>query len=219
MKVIIIGGGQTGAHIAGILLANKCEVTVIENRELIFQKLKRDIPEKNILFGNGTDPNVLEQAGIAKADVVAVVTGADDTNLVASTIARFEFDVPRVIARVNNPKNAWLFNASMGVDVAINQADLMAHLVVEEMDQVAMLTLMKISKGTHSIVQYKISESANAVGKSIRAVAMPEQAVFIAVYRGEKVVVPHGDTVFAAGDIVLAFTDAETQPQLNALFK
>ena len=219
MKVIIIGGGQTGAHIAGILLANKCEVTVIENRELVFQKLKRDIPEKNILFGNGTDPNVLEQAGIAKADVVAVVTGADDTNLVASTIARFEFDVPRVIARVNNPKNAWLFNASMGVDVAINQADLMAHLVVEEMDQAAMLTLMKISKGTHSIVQYKISESANAVGKSIRAVAMPEQAVFIAVYRGEKVVVPHGDTVFAAGDVVLAFTDAETQPQLNALFK
>ena len=126
MKVIIIGGGQTGAHIAGILLANKCEVTVIENRENIIQKLKKDIPEKNILFGNGTDPNVLEQAGIAKADVVAAVTGADDTNLVAATIARFEFDVPRVIARVNNPKNAWLFNAGMGVDVAINQADLLA---------------------------------------------------------------------------------------------
>jgi trk system potassium uptake protein len=219
MKVIIIGGGQTGAYIAGILLANQCEVTVIENREQVFQKLKRDIPEKNVLFGNGTDPNILEQAGITKVDVVAAVTGSDETNLVAATIARFEFDVPRIIARVNNPKNAWLFNASMGVDVAINHADLMARLVVEEMDQVAMLTLMKISRGSHSIVQYKISENAAAVGKSIRAVAMPEEAVFIAVYRDEKVIVPHGATVFAAGDIVLAFTDASTQVLLNALFK
>ena len=219
MKVIIIGGGQTGAHIAGILLANKCEVTVIENREHIIQKLKKDIPEKNILFGNGTDPNVLEQAGITKADVVAAVTGADDTNLVAATIARFEFDVPRVIARVNNPKNAWLFNAGMGVDVAINQADLLAHLVVEEMNQVAMLTLMKISRGTYSIVQYKVGDSAGAVGQSLRDLAFPEQAVFIAVYRGEQVIIPHGNTVFAAGDIVLAFTDAETQNKLTALFK
>ena len=219
MKVIIIGGGQTGAHIAGILLANKCEVTVIENREHIIQKLKKDIPEKNILFGNGTDPNVLEQAGITKADVVAAVTGADDTNLVAATIARFEFDVPRVIARVNNPKNAWLFNAGMGVDVAINQADLMAHLVVEEMDQTAMLTLMKISRGSHSIVQYKLSESAKAVGQSIREVALPEQVVFIAIYRGDKTVIPHGDTVFAAGDVVLAFTDEATKQSLNTLFK
>ena len=96
--------------------------------------------------------------------MLAAVTGEDETNLVAATIARFEFDVPRVIARVNNPKNAWLFNAGMGVDVAINQADLMAHLVVEEMDQTAMLTLMKISRGSHSIVQYKLSDSAGCGG-------------------------------------------------------
>ena len=219
MKVIIIGGGQTGAHIAGILLANKCEVTVIENREHIIQKLKKDIPEKNILFGNGTDPNVLEQAGITKADVVAAVTGADETNLVAATIARFEFDVPRVIARVNNPKNAWLFNAGMGVDVAINQADLLAHLVVEEMNQVAMLTLMKISRGTFSIVQFKVSETACAVGKHIRDLTLPAQAVLIAVYQGEKTLIPHGDTVIGVGDIVLAFADETAQQQLNTLFK
>lgn len=219
MKVIIIGGGQTGAHIAGILLANKCEVTVIDNREQIIQKLKKDIPEKNILFGNGTDPNVLEQAGIAKADVVAAVTGADDTNLVAATIARFEFDVPRVIARVNNPKNAWLFNAGMGVDVAINQADLLAHLVVEEMNQVAMLTLMKISRGTYSIVQYKVSETAQAVGKQIRELTLPEQSVIIAVYQGEKTLIPHGGTVVGTGDIVLAFADEAAQEKLNLLFK
>ena len=219
MKVIIIGGGQTGAHIANILLANKCEVVVIENREHVYEKLKRDIPEKNILFGNGTDPNVLEQAGISKMDVVAAVTGADETNLVASTIARFEFDVPRVIARVNNPKNAWLFNASMGVDVSINHADLMAHLVVEEMEQTAMLTLMKISRGTYSIVQYKVSQKASAVGKPIRDITMPENAVIIAVYQGEKTVIPHGGTVIGAGDVVLAFADEPSQASLNKLFQ
>ena len=219
MKVIIIGGGQTGAYIAGILLANKCEVTVIENRENIYQKLKRDIPEKNIIFGNGTDPNVLEQAGIAKADVLAAVTGADETNLVAATIARFEFDVPRVIARVNNPKNTWLFNAGMGVDVAINQADLLAHLVVEEMNQVAMLTLMKISRGTYSIVQYTVSDAAQAAGKTVRELTLPEQAVIIALYEGEKTLIPHGDTVIGKGDIVLAFADEAAQQQLNLLFQ
>ena len=219
MKVIIIGGGQTGAYIAGILLANKCEVTVVENRENIYQKLKRDIPEKNIIFGNGTDPNVLEQAGIAKADVLAAVTGADETNLVAATIARFEFDVPRVIARVNNPKNAWLFNAGMGVDVAINQADLLAHLVVEEMNQVAMLTLMKISRGTYSIVQYTVSDAAQAAGKAVRELTLPEQAVIIALYQGEKTLIPHGDTVIGKGDIVLAFADEAAQQKLTLLFQ
>jgi len=219
MKVIIVGGGQTGAYIANILLANRCEVTVIENREQIFEKLKRDIPGDCILLGNGTDPNVLEKAGIAKTDVLAAVTGEDETNLVASTIARVEFDVPRVIARVNNPKNAWLFNAGMGVDVAINQADLMAHLVVEARDHTALLPLMKISRGSHSIVQYKLSETAKAVGQSIREVALPEQVVFIAIYRVYKTVIPHGDTVFAADDVVLAFTDDATQQSLNLLFK
>ncbi|MEA4869053.1 MAG: TrkA family potassium uptake protein [Christensenella sp.] len=219
MKVIIIGGGQTGAYIANILLSNKCEVTVIENREPVYIKLKREIPEKNILFGNGTDPNILEQAGIDKADVLAAVTGADETNLVAATIARFEFDVPRVIARVNNPKNAWLFNAGMGVDVAINQADLLAHLVVEEMNQVAMLTLMKISRGTYSIVQFKVSETAAAAGKPIREISLPEQAVLIAVYQGEKTLIPHGDTMIGVGDVVLAFADESSQQKLNALFK
>lgn len=219
MKVIIIGGGQTGAYIANILLSNKCEVTVIENRENVITKLKREIPEKNILFGNGTDPNILEQAGIDKADVLAAVTGADETNLVAATIARFEFDVPRVIARVNNPKNAWLFNSGMGVDVAINQADLLAHLVVEEMNQVAMLTLMKISRGTYSIVQFKVCENAHANGKKIRELTLPAQAVLIAVYQGEQTLIPHGDTVIGVGDIVLAFADESAQQQLNALFK
>lgn len=218
MNVIIIGGGQVGAYIANILLKNNDSVRVIEHQKSTITKLLRDLPPEVIIFGNGTDPNILESAGIAKADVVAAVSGADETNLVASTIAKFEFNVPRVIARVNNPRNAWLFDSSMGVDVGLNQADLMAHLAVEEIDFKNMLTLMKINHGNYSIVQVKVDPQAEAVNKTIRELALPEQAVFIAVYRGDKVVIPHGDTIFLGGDQVLAFADGDSQLILNKIF-
>ena len=127
--------------------------------------------------------------------------------------------VPRTVARVNNPKNAWLFNAGMGVDVGLNQADLMAHLVVEEMNQVAMLTLLKISRGTYSIVQYKVGDAAHAVGKQVRELGLSENALLVALYKGDKTLIPHGDTVVDAGDVVLAFADENAQRQLNGLFR
>ena len=102
------------------------------------------------------------------ANVVAAVTGADETNLVVCSLARFEFGVPRIIARVNNPKNAWLFTPQMGVDVALNQAELIARLVAEEMSLGDMMTLLKLRKGLFSIVEEKVHPASPAVGKSIR---------------------------------------------------
>ena len=218
MKVIIIGGGQVGAYIANLLLKNNCSVKVIENREDVLAKLKKDLPLDAIVFGNGTDPNVLESAGIAEADVVAAVTGADETNLVASTIVKFEFAVPRVIARVNNPKNAWLFNSGMGVDVGLNQADFMAHLVVEEIDLKNMLMLMKINRGNYSIVQVKVDNQSKAVHKAVKDLAIPVKAVLIAIYRGKDVIITHGDTIIYGGDIILAFADDNAQATINELF-
>lgn len=218
MKVIIIGGGQVGAYIANLLLKNDCDVKVIENNETNFAKLKKYVPEANIVLGNGTDPNVLEACGIAEADVVAAVTGADETNLVASTISKFEFSVPRVIARVNNPNNAWLFNFEMGVDVGLNQADLMAHLVVEEMPLKNLLTLMEINGGNYSIVQVEVSKDSDTVNKHIKDLDIPENAVLIAVHRGKEVIIPRGNTSIKAGDNILAFSNVETKAYINKLF-
>ena len=176
MKVVIVGGGQMGTYIASLLLKSKCDVIVIENREPVFEKLQKELPPKNIMLGDGTNPNVLEAAGIAKADVVAAVSGADETNLVVSTLSKFEFGVPRVIARVNNPKNMWLFTAEMGVDVALNQADLLAHLVVEEMDLKHMYTLLNVSHGNYSIAEVKADKLSPAVGKAVRDLALPATA-------------------------------------------
>lgn len=218
MKVIIIGGGQVGEYIADLLINNNCSVRVIENREAVVTKLKKVLPPDTVVLGSGTDPNILEICGITKVDVVAAVTGDDETNLVASTIAKFEFNVPRVIARVNNPKNKWLFDAGMGVDVCVNQADLMAHLVVEEMDLKNMLTLMKTNHGNCSIIQVKVDGKSNSVNKAVKDLGIPPKALLIAVYRGNDVIIPNGQTVISADDEIMAFTDTDAQAKINAIF-
>ncbi len=218
MNIIIIGGGKVGAYIAKLLLNDNYSVKVIENRKDVLDKLKKEIPEDNIVLGSGTEPNVLESSGITETDVVAAVTGADETNLVASTIAKFEFGVPRVIARVNNPQNMWLFNSGMGVDVGLNQADLMAHLVVEEMDLKNMLTLMKLNRGDYSIVQVKVDGNSETVNKPLRDLSIPSKAVLIAIFRGKDVIIPRGDTVIDKNDNILALTDKDSQVTINKLF-
>ncbi len=133
MRVIVIGGGKVGTYVASLLLSEGHHVRVIELQAEEIERLRRDLPPEVVVLGSGSDPNVLESAGIRKANVVAAVTGQDEVNLVVTSLARFEFNVPRVIARINNPKNAWLFTPQMGVDVALNQADLMGRLILEEM--------------------------------------------------------------------------------------
>jgi trk system potassium uptake protein TrkA len=124
MLVIVVGGGNTGSQLALFLLQEGYQVKIIDNRKAVLERLYQELPKEVILEGDGSSPSVLEKAGIKDANVLAAVTGEDDANLVISTLGRFEFNVPRIIARVNNPKNAWLFTPEMGVDVAMNQARL-----------------------------------------------------------------------------------------------
>ena len=127
MNVLIVGGGNVGATLATRLRAAQHQVKLIELRHEHFAALQRDLPADMLVYGSGTEPDMLEAADIRQAAVVAALTGADETNLVITSLARFEFGVPHTIARVNNPKNAWLFTAEMGVDVALDQADLIAR--------------------------------------------------------------------------------------------
>ena len=132
MNVLIVGGGKVGATLAMRLRAAQHQVKLIEIRHEHLEALQRDLPTEALVFGSGTEPGVLEAAAIRQAEIVAALTGADETNLVVTSLARFEFGVPRTIARVNNPKNAWLFTAEMGVDVALDQADLIAGMIMKE---------------------------------------------------------------------------------------
>ena len=218
MKVIIIGGGQVGTYMADLLIKNHCQFVIIEeNRERV-HKLRERYGEDHVLLGNGTSPTILESAECDMADVVTCVTGADEVNLVASTIAKFEFQAPRVIARVNNPVNAWLFNLGMGVDASVNQADIISHMVVEEMSMKSLMTLMQLSRGGYSIIQLTVQEQSQAVGKAIKDILLPSSCLMIAIYRGETMLIPHGNTSIFPVDKIMLFSDVKAHEKLEELF-
>ncbi len=218
MKVIIVGGGQVGSYLASLLINNGHEIKLIEHRDKTYNKLLNELPAEVLIHGNGSDPVVLEQAGIATADVVAAVSAADEINLVVSTLAKMEFGVPRVVARVNNPKNAWLYNNGMGVDIGVNQADLMAHFVVEEMDLEDMFTLMKLRRGDYSIVQMKVAHTAKAANQLVKDLSIPKNTVLIAITRDENLIIPKGDSQILVGDDILALTDEVSRNELKEIF-
>ena len=133
MFVIVAGGGRTGSQLAQVLLTGGHQVLVIEHRPDMLTRLHKELPTEAIYEGNTTDPAVLEQAGIRKAKVIAACMSEDPNNLSLCFLARKMFNVPRTIARVNNPRNAWLFNGKFCVDVALNQANVFASLIQEEL--------------------------------------------------------------------------------------
>jgi trk system potassium uptake protein TrkA len=217
MFVIIVGGGNTGSYLAKLLLDGGHSVKVIEERPGVLEKMRSEIPLDSILAGDGSSPQILEAAGLLKANVLAAVTGSDETNLVITTLARFEFNVPRVIARVNNPKNAWLFTSEMGVDVALNQADILARLVAEEMSLGDMMTLLKLRKGEYSLVEEKVHPLSPAATKNLRDLELPSECVIAAIIRKNQMLIPHGDTVLQPADEVLALVHASQLKQLATL--
>jgi trk system potassium uptake protein TrkA len=217
--VIVVGGGKVGTYLSSLLIANGYSIRVIEGNREDFSRLQQELPRDVLVNGDGTDPSVLEAAGIRKADVVAAVSRADETNLVITSLARFEFNVPRTIARVNNPKNAWLFTPEMGVDVALNQADLMANLIAEEMTLGDMMTLLKLRKGQYSIVENRVDPEALAAGKLIRDLDLPRDCVLTAIIRGGELVIPRGDTMLEPDDEVLALVHSSQLEQLARLLR
>lgn len=217
MIVIIVGGGKVGGHLARLLSRGGNTVRLVEQRREGAAALARDLDGVQVLQGSGCEPGTLEQAGVREADVVAAVTGTDEVNLVAAGLAHAEFGVRRVIARVNDPKNLWLFTPKMGVDVALNQADILSHLIAEEMSLGEMTTLLKLRKGDYSLVEEKVHPASGAAGKPIMALSLPAQCVIAAVIRGGRLIVPRGNVVLEAGDEVLALVHAREIGELSAL--
>jgi trk system potassium uptake protein TrkA len=217
MFVIIVGGGKTGSQLATQLLNGGHQVKLVEDRPAVLERLREELPNEVIVPGDGSSPSVLESAGIEHAQVLAAVTGEDEDNLVITTLGRFEFGVPRIIARVNNPKNVWLFTPEMGVDVALCQSDILAKLIAEEMSIGDMITLLKLRKGEYSIVEEKVDPRAVVVGKMLRDIELPPQCVFAAVIRKGQLIVPNGNTELAPVDEVIALVHASQVVKLAKL--
>jgi trk system potassium uptake protein TrkA len=217
MFVIIVGGGRTGSQLAELLLQEGHTVRVIDDRPEVVERLRGELPPEALVAGDGSDPSVLENAGIRRANVLAAVTAEDDANLVATSLAHFEFKVPRVIARVNDPKNAWMFTAEMGVDVALNNADILAKLIAEEMSLGDMMVMLKLRRGKYSLVEEKIFPGARAVGQTIQELPLPQNCIISGILRHGEIVLPRGITVLAEGDEILALVDEPAQTELAKL--
>jgi trk system potassium uptake protein TrkA len=218
MRVVIAGGGRTAAQLAALLVGQNHTVRLVEHRPDILARIHRELPTEAIHEGDATDPVVLEAAGAREAQVLAACTPDDADNLALCFFARTQFRVPRTIARVNNPATAWLFNQTFGVDVALNQAEILSSLIEEEMSLGDMMTLLKIRRGRYSLVEEKIPAGAPALGTAIKDLTLPDNCVIAAIIRKGEIVIPRGVTSFEVGDEVLAVVDAEGAAELARLF-
>jgi trk system potassium uptake protein TrkA len=218
MFVMIVGGGRTGTQLAHLLLEQNHQIRLIEHRHDVLARLHREVPTEVIYEGNATETDILEQAGIRNANVLAACTASDEDNLVICYLARKCFKVPRTIARVNDPRSAWLFNDTFCVDVSLNQSSVMASLIEEEMSLGDMMTLLKLRRGDYSLVEEKIPPGAPAVGVAIKDLKLSEECVIAAIIRQGKMVMPRGAVAFEVGDEVLAITSREGAEQLRYVF-
>jgi trk system potassium uptake protein len=218
MFVLIAGGGRTGAQLASFLVAQKHEVHLVEHRREILAHIHRELPTEVIVEGNATDPSVLEMAGIQRAQVLSACMQGDAENLALCFIARSRYNVPRTIATINNPRNAWLFDKSFHVDVALNQADILASLIEQEMSLGEMMTLLKLRRGRYSLVEDRIQAGSGAIGRAIQDMALPKNSVIAAIIRQGDIVIPRGQVRFEEGDEILAIVDEGSAEELAHLF-
>jgi trk system potassium uptake protein TrkA len=218
MFVLVAGGGRTAAQLANLLLSQRHRVQVVESRREVLTRLHQELPTEVVFEGSATDPVVLEQAGIKEAHVLVAALPSDAESLALCYFARERFGVPRTIAVVNDPRNAWLFDKTFHVDVALNQVEILASLIEEEMSLGDMMTLLKLRRGRYSLVEEKIPEGARAVGMMVRDLPLPPNCVIAALIRQGEILMPRGATTFQVGDEVLAIVDRGAAEDLAALF-
>lgn len=217
MFVLIAGGGRTGARLANLLINQNYKVRLVENRRDLLGYLHQELPTEVIYEGNPVDPAVLEAVGIREVHAVAAVTSDDSANLAICYLSKTLFEVPRTIARVNNPNNAWLFDEHFRVDVSLNSADVFAHLIQEEMSLGDMMTLFKIRRGRYSVVEEKVPAGAKAIGVPLKDMDLAEHCVIAAIIRDGVMTLPRGDSTLEAEDEIIAVASPEGAQKLSEL--
>jgi trk system potassium uptake protein TrkA len=219
MRVIIAGGGSVGRFTAREMVSSGHTVTIIDNDRATLREYQSRIESVGIEwhFGDACDYAVLEAVGVRTADVIASVTGDDEDNLVISLLAKQEFGVPRVVARVNNPKNYWMFNQMWGVDVSVSTPHLITSLVQEATSVGNFVRLMQLKGGRAELVEVTLADSSPAANKSLSELVLPRSATIVAVVRAERVMVPTPDTVLRPGDEVMALITEDAEAAVSQL--
>jgi trk system potassium uptake protein TrkA len=216
MKVAIAGAGNVGTYIAGDLREVGHEVLLIDRSPSLVNRLRSSL-DVTWFVGDACEVSSLHAAGVDGTDVMVAATGDDEDNLVISLLAKQEFAVPRVVARVNHPKNQWLFNENWGVDVSVSTPHLLSALVEEAVSVGSLVRLLQFEGGQARLVEVTLAEGSPAASRSIADLGVPRDAVVVAVVREGHVVVPRGDTVVNVGDEVLALVTPDSEQALKTI--
>ena len=216
MRVAIAGAGAVGRSIAGELLENGHEVLLIDKAPTAISVER--VPQAEWLLADACEITSLDEAALQRCNVVIAATGDDKVNLVVSLLAKTEYGVPRVVARVNNPKNEWLFNDSWGVDISVSTPHLLAGLVEEAVSVGHLVRLLSFEHGAARLMEVTLADTSPAIGKALTDLDVPRDATVVAVIRGDHVVVPRGDTTFYAGDEVLLLVTGTSDEFVQELF-
>jgi len=216
MKVAIAGAGSVGTAIATDLHNSGHDVLVLEQDPDLVERLRPTI-DVTWVAADACEVASLDAAGLATVDVVVAATGDDEDNLVISLLAKQEFAVPRVVARVNHPKNQWLFNETWGVDVSVSTPHLLTALVEEAVSVGALVRLLQFEGGEAHLVEVTLADNSPARNRPLSELEVPRDASVVAVVRQDRVVIPRGDTVMQVGDEVVVLVTGESEDKVKAL--
>ena len=217
MRVTIAGAGAVGRSIARELLDNDHEVMLIERNLAHIDG--ESVPAAEWINADACELASLEEAGVQNSDVVIAATGDDKVNLVVSLLAKTEFAVRRVVARVNDPRNEWLYTEAWGVDVAVSSPRILAALVEEAVSVGDLVRLMTFRQGQANLVEVTLPPDTALAGRSVRSVVLPRDAALVTVIRGGRVIVPQPDDVLEPGDELFFVCTADVEDEIRAALK
>src|SRR3954465_13858099 len=213
MKVAVAGAGAVGRSVTRELVANRHDVTLIERNA---DHLDTDaIPAAHWLLGDACELSLLEAMHLEDFDVVVAATGDDKVNVVLSLLAKTEFAVPRVVARVNDPRNEWLFTDAWGVDVAVSTPRMLASLIEEAVTVGDLVRLFTLRQGQVNLVEVTLPPGTSIAGRPVRDLMLPRDAALVTILRGGRVIVPQPDEPLEPGDELLFVASTEVEDQVR----
>jgi len=215
MKVVVTGAGNVGRHLAEDLSERGHHVTLIEQDTTVAARASRELPSSvRVVLGDACEPYVLEEGRLGEADAIVAATGDDEDNLVTSLLAKQEFAVPRVLARVNHSKNEWMVTEQWGVDAAVSPPHILTALVEEAVTVGDLVRLLKLERGQVTLVEVVLEEHSSVAGKPLYELRLPLDSAVVAIVREGHVVIPQPETVLTPGDEIMAIASIEAEPEL-----
>lgn len=217
MNIIVVGGGKVGYYLTKTLLEHGHNPAIIEMSKSLCQYIadSLDVP---VVCGDGTAIDVLEEAGAKKCDALISVTGADENNLISCQLAKKLFNVPKTIAKVNNPKNLACMR-QLGVDITISSTDNIARLLEHEVDATAFKRIADINQGQAAILEVTLPDNYKLHGKKLQEIKLPNNAVIVLISRDGNTIIPRGDTELLSGDMVMLMSKNEAIHSIKSYLK